>query len=133
VLIALFKATSARLSLKTAEAFPYILITGAWILCFFHSGHRMIPQLRKLRPDPLVEIHPDTAKNLGISDGQWVYIESPRGRLKQRARPTKGIDPRVVAADHGWWYPEIEAPGHGWDESNINILTDNGPDGMIRP
>jgi len=39
------------------------------------------------------------------------------------------LTPGLVAADHGWWYPEVEAPGLGWDDSNINILTDNDPDG----
>ena len=87
----------------------------------------MIPRLRRLRPDPLVEIHPETAKKHGIEDGEWVLIGSPRGRAKQRAKLTTGIDPRVVAAEHGWWFPEMEAPGHGWDISNINILTDNDP------
>jgi hypothetical protein len=29
-------------------------------------------------------------------------------------------------AEHGWWYPEMkDDPGHGWDVSNINMLTDN--------
>ncbi|MFH1293796.1 MAG: molybdopterin-dependent oxidoreductase [Pseudomonadota bacterium] len=112
---------------EIAETYPYILITGARQPCFFHSEHRMIPLLRELRPDPIVEIHPETAKKHGIKDGRWVYIESPRGRVKQRARLTSEIDPRVIAADHGWWFPEVEDPGHGWDLSNINILTDNDP------
>jgi anaerobic selenocysteine-containing dehydrogenase len=89
----------------------------------------MIPWLREIRPDPFVEIHPETAKAHGIEDGQWAYIESPRGRIKQRVRLNRGIDPRVVVAEHGWWYPEAEGPGHGWDVSNVNVLTDNDPAG----
>ena len=109
--------------------YPYILITGARSPAFFHSEHRMIPRLRKLNPDPIVEIHTETAEKHGIKDGQWVFIESPRGKVKQRAKLTKGIDPRVVAAQHGWWFPEVKTPDHGWMESNINILTDNDPQG----
>ena len=112
----------------TAE-YPYILITGARTPVFFHSEHRMIPWLREIHPDPIVEIHPETAQRHGIKDGNWVFIESPRGRIKQRARLTSGIDPRVVAAEHGWWFPEIKTPDHGWKESNINIVTDNAPEG----
>ena len=74
---------------------------------------------------PRVEIHPETARKEGIRQGDWVVIESPRGKVRQRARIFAGIDPRVVGADHGWWFPERKGPGHGWDESNINILTDN--------
>jgi len=114
---------------EMTKEYPYILITGARTSVFFHSEHRMIPWLREIHPDPIVEIHPQVAEKHGIQDGEWVFIESPRGRIKQRARFTTGINPGVVAAQHGWWFPEIEDPGHGWDKSNINILTDNDPEG----
>ena len=114
---------------EMTEEYPYILTTGARCPVFFHSEHRMIPWLREIYPDPIVEIHPRTAERHGIKDGDWVFIESPRGRIKQRAKLTAGIDPRIVAAQHGWWFPEVKTPDHGWDKSNINILTDNDPAG----
>lgn len=107
--------------------YPYILITGMRPTAFFHSEHRQIPWLRELLPEPLVEIHPETAEKEGIKEGDWVVIESPRGRCFQRAKLTLGIDPRVIGAQHAWWFPEKEAPEHGWKESNINLLTDNDP------
>ena len=110
--------------------YPYILITGARTPVFFHSEHRMVPWLRELHPDPIVELHPDTAAKHAIKDGDWVYIESPRGKIKQRAKLTTGIDKRVVAIQHGWWFPEVKTPDHGWDISNSNILTDNDPKGL---
>ncbi len=109
------------------EKYPYILNAGLRTPTFFHSANRQIPWLREIRPDPIVEIHPQTAQKHGVRDGDWIHIESPRGRVKQRARLNDGIDPRVIVAEHGWWFPEIEDPGHGWDVSNINILTDNDP------
>ena len=114
---------------EMVREYPYILITGARSPVFFHSEHRMLPWLREIHPDPVVEIHPETARKHGIGDGEWVFIESPRGRIKQRARLTNGIDRRVVAAEHGWWFPEVKSPDHGWRESNINLLTDNDPEG----
>jgi anaerobic selenocysteine-containing dehydrogenase len=105
--------------------YPYILNAGLRTPTFFHSANRNIPSLREIRPYPIVEIHPETAKKHHIKDGQWVYIESPRGRIKQRAKLNDNIDPRVVVAEHGWWFPEIKDPGHGWNVSNVNILTDN--------
>jgi len=114
---------------EMAKEYPYILTAGARCPVFFHSEHRMIPWLREIHPDPIVEIHPQTAEKHGIKEGDWVFIESPRGRIKQRAKLTTGIDPRVVAAQHGWWFPEVKTPDHGWDKSNINILTDNDPAG----
>ena len=112
------------------EQYPYILNAGLRTPTFFHSANRMQPWLREIHPDPIVEIHPDTAEKHGIDDGDWVYIESPRGRCKERAKLNKGIDPMVVVAEHGWWYPEIKDPGHGWDISNVNFLTDNAHETM---
>ena len=113
-----------------AEKYPYILNAGLRTPTFFHSANRMIPWLREIRPDPIVEIHPETAAKHGIEEGQWVTIESLRGRAKERAKLTDNIDPRVIVAEHGWWFPEIKDSGHGWDTSNINVLTDNSHESM---
>jgi anaerobic selenocysteine-containing dehydrogenase len=110
--------------------FPYILITGARQPGFFHSENRQLPWLRELHRDPVVEIHPQTAAKEGIQEGDWVVIESLRGKIRQRAKLFAGLDPRVIAAQHAWWFPENKDPGHGWDESNINILTDNAYESM---
>lgn len=112
------------------DKFPYILNAGLRTPTFFHAANRNIPWLREIRPDPIVEIHPNTAEKNGIEEGDWVTIASPRGKCKERAKLNTGIDPRVIVAEHGWWYPEIEDPGHGWDISNINILTDNSHETM---
>ena len=46
---------------QLAERYPLILTTGAKVHAFFHSEHRQIPTLRHMHPDPIVEIHPETA------------------------------------------------------------------------
>ncbi len=115
---------------RTPELFkeyPLVLTTGIRSPVFFHSQYRQIPWLREIHPEPIVRINSETAKNLHINNGDWVYIESPRGRCKQRAMLTLGIDPRVVLAEHDWWFPEKPAPEHGAWESNINLLVDNEP------
>ena len=111
------------------EDYPYILITGARSPGFFHTENRQVPWLRELHPDPVVEIHPNTAEKEGIKEGDWIVIESPRGKVRQKAKLFKGMDQRLIGAQHGWWFPEKKDPGHGWDESNINILTDNTYEG----
>jgi anaerobic selenocysteine-containing dehydrogenase len=98
------------------------------VQAFFHTEGRQIESLRRLNPEPEVEIHPATAAGLGIADGDWVWIESPRGgRIKQRARLTEGIHPDVVSAQHGWWFPEKEPWEYGFTESNVNALTHGMP------
>lgn len=107
--------------------FPLIITTGARMEGYFCSEGRQIPSLRKLNPDPLLEIHPDTARSLGIDNGDWVWVESRRGRIRQKAYLTDGIHPGVVHAQHGWWFPEKEPPEYGFTESNVNLLAAGMP------
>ncbi len=112
---------------ELSDAYPLILTTGGRSQYYFHSEYRQIPSLRKQDPDPRVEIHPETADKAGIQEGDWVWIETLRGRIKQRAKVTDGIKPNVVNVQHGWWYPEEDTPEHGVWKSNANVLTESGP------
>ncbi|MBW1800448.1 MAG: molybdopterin-dependent oxidoreductase, partial [Deltaproteobacteria bacterium] len=116
---------------KLAVEYPLMLITGGRFRPYYHSEHRQIASIRKRRPDPIVQIHPETAKQRGIEDGDWVWIENPRGSIRQKCRYFDGIHPRVVHCEHGWWFPEY--PGdepwlRGAWESNVNVLTSSDPD-----
>jgi anaerobic selenocysteine-containing dehydrogenase len=116
---------------ELAKEYPLTLITGGRFNPMYHSEWRQIDSARRLRPYPLVQIHPDTAAKLGIAEGDWVWIESPRGRIRQKATLFSGIKPNVVHAEHGWWYPELpgEEPWlHGAWESNVNVLTNDDPE-----
>ncbi|MBI4969910.1 MAG: molybdopterin-dependent oxidoreductase [Rhodospirillales bacterium] len=110
-----------------AQDFPLVLTTGGRIPFYFNSEHRQIAKLRRAYRDPKAEIHPETAKRFGIGEGDWMWIETRRGKMKQRAKLSDGIDPRVVNAEHGWWFPDQPAPEYGVWQSNANLLTDNGP------
>ncbi|MBW1800457.1 MAG: hypothetical protein JRJ85_06970 [Deltaproteobacteria bacterium] len=68
----------------------------------------------RLNPDPIVEINPAAASKVGIRGGDWVCIESPRGRIKQRERLTDGIRPEMVHAQHAWCFPENFRLGVQW-------------------
>jgi anaerobic selenocysteine-containing dehydrogenase len=112
---------------ELAKEYPLIFIT--WKRKpYRHSGGRQIASLRNSHPQPIVMIHPETADKLGIKEGDWVYIETMRGRIRQKATLTAGIDPRVVGVDYGWWFPEKGVSElYGWAESNVNILTNDKP------
>ena len=109
---------------ETAKFYPYQLITGARIPVFFHSENRQPGFLRSRHPHPRVELHPKLAATKGIATGDWVRISSPRGSILQQAFVTDRVTEGVVAAEHGWWFPEDENE-LGWDRSNIDLLTDN--------
>jgi anaerobic selenocysteine-containing dehydrogenase len=114
---------------KLWQEYPLILMGGRRSPVFHHAEHRMIPWLREIDPDPSVEIHPQTAKELGIMDGEWVYIENKRGRVRAKTKVTLMAHPKVVTCCHGWWLPETDgkAPNFfGIWEYNINNLIPTG-------
>jgi anaerobic selenocysteine-containing dehydrogenase len=95
---------------------------------FIHSQDRNLETLREKKPEPVTIIHPETAAKLEIQDGDPIYIQTKRGRIRQKATLDTGIDPRVVSASYAWWFPEKGVSElYGWKESNINILTDDKP------
>ncbi|MFH1351857.1 MAG: molybdopterin-dependent oxidoreductase [Pseudomonadota bacterium] len=116
---------------ELAKEYPFILITGGRHLPFFHSEHRQVEAIRKEHPYPLTQIHPKTASELGIGDGDWVWIETGTGRVRQKCQLFTGIAEGVIHSEHGWWFPELpgEEPWlHGVWESNINVALDDDPE-----
>ena len=117
---------------EVARDYPLILTTGGRSRPLFHSEHRQLGMgMREQHPEPLMDIHPDTARSLNIVDGDWAYIETRRGVIKQKARVTTTIHPQVVNVESHWWFPEQPAQEpclHGLWQSNANVLTDDDPD-----
>jgi molybdopterin-containing oxidoreductase family iron-sulfur binding subunit len=66
------------------------------------------PWLQEL-PDPITtavwdswaEVHPDTAKKLGVEEGDFLSIESPYGKIETQAFIYKGIRPDTIAVPLG--------------------------------
>jgi anaerobic selenocysteine-containing dehydrogenase len=101
-----------------------LVLTNSKSQYYLHSSYRWIKRLREKRPDPKVEIHPDTALKYGINEGDEVIIETRYGKITQIAHCTDIVDPRVINASHGWWFPEEKVESlYGWEKSNFNILT----------
>jgi anaerobic selenocysteine-containing dehydrogenase len=101
-----------------------LVLTGAKSRYFLHSSYRWIRKLREKRPVPRVEIHPLTASEKGIAEGDPVVIETRFGAMTQTAHLTDTVDPRVVSASYGWWFPEGKAEDQfDWETSNFNMVT----------
>ena len=66
-------------STKSTPEYPLTLISGCKVLPFFHSEGRQIPSLRRLHPEPLVDVHPDTALRFSLKDGQKALVITPYG------------------------------------------------------
>jgi len=78
------------------EEYPLTLTTGR-VLYHFHTGTltRRVEGLMSHVGESFVEIHPETAERLGVTDGEYVRVESPRGAITVRAevtdRPGEGV------------------------------------------
>lgn len=62
--------------------YPFWLCTGR-VIEHWHSGTMTmrVPQLRRSNPHAYVELHPDDAQRLGITNGGSVIVESRRGAV----------------------------------------------------
>jgi anaerobic selenocysteine-containing dehydrogenase len=109
--------------------FPLVL-TCAKNTLFCESQHRALPSLRKRAMEPEVEMHPSAAAERGIAVGDWVYIETPEGSVRARARLNDTLQPDVICGQHGWWQAceELDAPGYdpfSSDGANYNLVIGN--------
>ena len=97
------------------KEFPLTLTTGTREIEWYHSGHRHLDELRRRNPQPMAQIHPDTAAKYGISDGEPMLVETKIGSLQINARVTDEIMPGMISVPHAW----TKAPA--------NMLTDDMP------
>ncbi|MCH7985054.1 MAG: molybdopterin-dependent oxidoreductase [Acidobacteria bacterium] len=81
-------------------------------------------------PDPMtkvvwdnwVEIHPETAKRLGIERGDVVKLTSPYGSIELPALPYQGIHPEAVAVQLGQGHTEYGRYAQGRGANPIELL-----------
>jgi formate dehydrogenase alpha subunit len=79
------------------KAYPFLLTTGRGLF-HYHTGSmtRRVRGLDAIDPEAAVEISPDDARKLGITDGEKVKVVSRRGEVVTKARVTEKVPPNVV-------------------------------------
>lgn len=111
-----------------AKEYPFYLNT---FKSATHAGSRGAsqPHLQEISRLPIglpwdswVEINPQTAKRLGIADGEWVWVESPLGKFKTRARLYPGAMPNVVNMPVGQGHKAYGRWAKGRGENPNRIL-----------
>ncbi|MDO5043806.1 MAG: molybdopterin-dependent oxidoreductase, partial [Coriobacteriia bacterium] len=112
---------------ELAKEYPLTLTTGGAFMPYHHSEHFQLASVRYLYHDPYFTVNNATAKKYKIKDGDWYWIETRRGRIRQRANVEPAVAENVIFVQRGWWYPELgtadkEAP-FGCLISNANVLT----------
>jgi anaerobic selenocysteine-containing dehydrogenase len=89
--------------LMPAEAGYPLRLASAKSVAFCHSQHRNIPSLRRLVPDPIVELSPVDAAVRSIVQHDWVRIRTRTGTAVARAVIVSDLPPGAVFGQHGWW------------------------------
>lgn len=85
------------------EEYPIILTTGRVVSQYLSGTQtRRIGGLVDLCPDPYVEIHPTLASDYGITDGQWMTVESRRGAVTLKAKVVTTIRPDTIFIPYHW-------------------------------
>lgn len=92
------KYISAQTRQDYTKEFPLIMITGRLVT---HSGAgaetRASKYLSKLNPEMFVDIHPNTALNLGIRDGEMVWVYGVEGtRIHVKAKFSRTVDEKTI-------------------------------------
>jgi formate dehydrogenase major subunit len=77
-----------------ADEYPYILTT--YRLTEHHTAGgmtRFIPYLSELQPAMFVEVHPELARERGLTHGAWATISTARSAIEARVLVTERIRP----------------------------------------
>ncbi|MBI5710865.1 MAG: molybdopterin-dependent oxidoreductase [Candidatus Eisenbacteria bacterium] len=105
---------------KPTSEYPLALV--AWKQAeHTHTRTFNNPYLMEMKPDNPLWINTETAKNLGIADGDRIVVESPHAKAEGTARVTECIHPEVVGLHHGYghWALGSVAKGKGMDDGQF--------------
>lgn len=113
-------------SIVELEARELVLV-GRRHLRSNNSWMHNVPVLVKGRPRCTLQVHPDDAADLGLTDGGAARVTSRVGSVTAPVEVTDSITPGVVSLPHGWGH---DAPGARMRVAgehagvNSNVLTD---------
>jgi anaerobic selenocysteine-containing dehydrogenase len=107
-----------------------LLLTSGKSAAYTHGSYRSIPRLRREVPEPILQMHPDTAKQRHITDGEWAALHTPVGSIRLRVKLDEYLHPEVIAGEEGWWQAcsELDLPGYdplSSEGGNLNLVIDD--------
>ncbi len=119
--------------------FPYVLLPFASIKTGNGRGANR-PWLQEL-PDPMstvmwnswVELSPSDASDLGVSDGDWVRVESSTGVLDAQAIIDPAVRPGLVGIPLGHGHQDYGRYAQGRGSNPMNLIGDLRVEGTGEP
>lgn len=125
--------TGGSASRKDGKDYPFYVYLFK-PLAFMNETSAALPFLQEIAGssvhspwDSWVEINPKKAKELGIKDGDWVFIESPTNKVKTRARLFAGAMPDVVNVPLGQGHTSLGRWAKGRGVNPLSLLDDRRP------
>jgi formate dehydrogenase (coenzyme F420) alpha subunit len=97
---------------ELAKEYPLVLTVGGCDIVFPHSQFRYLESLRKNHLELKAKLNPETARLYQIQHGDFIVVETLRGKIRVKVALTENIIPGVVSLKHGW------------QEANANLLAD---------
>ena len=91
--------------LSHGKDFPYILTTNRELEHYNCGGMTRRTENQILLPDDVLMINPEDAAEIRIEDGEYLCVESPRGKIDIRAHVTNKVNRGVLSTT--FHYPEI--------------------------
>lgn len=83
------------------EKYPFVLTTGSRKPQLFHSRTYRLPWLVHMETCPVVELHPEDAKQCEVTEGDLITLETPVGSMDMKAVVTTSCLQGVVNVYHG--------------------------------
>ena len=111
---------------EPTEEYPLLMFNGKEA-AYMLTGYKHVQYARKLKPQPTVDLNPETAKKYGLKEGEWIYLETKKGRVKQILTLDPDLNPNLVYPSWGWWFPEEPEDLFQFRKANINVLTQSEP------
>ncbi len=105
-----------RLAERHDPRYPYVITT--YRLTEHHTAggmSRWVPWLAELQPTFFAEISPRLAGKVGVGNGDWIVVSTPRGEIEARAlvtdrmgqTPAGGVAVETVGLPYHWGYAGI--------------------------
>jgi formate dehydrogenase major subunit/formate dehydrogenase alpha subunit len=94
----LFEAVEYRAPAELEDPeYPLVLSTGRTLYHYNAATQtRRSEGLTAKQPEAFIEVHPKTAKKLGVADGELVDVVTRRGRVRARAMHSRQVKANVV-------------------------------------
>ncbi|VWC53206.1 molybdopterin oxidoreductase family protein [Burkholderia lata] len=100
---------SLESGLTDASRYPLAAITQR-PMAMYHSWDSQNAWLRQIHGENHLFVNPVTAAAQQIEDGAWIYVESPWGKVRCRARYSEAVEPGTV-----WTWNAIGKAAGAWN------------------